>query len=907
MNQISILYIEDNAADFRLIKEFLKETKRSAFNLVLAGTLKDGIEQIQKNNFDIILLDLNLPDSVGFQTFKKVFSCCKGIPLVLVTGDKDEDLSLKLITEGAQDYISKNNMNAFLIEKTIQYAIERNKSEQELRKSEEKYRYLIDNMNEGVFIADVKGKITFANIALARIHGFENPDNLLNISFIDFVDPSMRDEMEQNFKIEIQTGEILPIQFFSIIKSDGSLVYVQVQPNLIYEGKEIVGTMGIMQDITERKQAQKELMESENKFRSYIDRAPGGIFIIDNTGKYIELNKPAYQRIGYTEEELKKLHISDLLAEESLDEGLQHFERLMTTGSASADLWHKHKNGSKVCLTIDAVKLTNTRFLGFARDITSRKIIEAELKQSEAQFRKIFEESPIGMIMSDNTLQFTQINSSFADMLGYSKKELLQMNFKDFTHPDRLTQDKENVSKLIKGEITEYKTEKRYIKKSGEFIWGALTLTRITDAKGNFQFNIGMIEDITYRKSIQIKLEQMVESRTKELSQVNEQLQIQLEKEKEQETILAYSENLNRTTINAINDLIVIFDNTLTVLMVNKETSVLFSQTKDLKNKNVIGQKLEIVLPIINKKYSHQINNVFETATDFRFEDKTDRFGGVMKFFEIKLFPIQVDNKVERIVLFARDITKIKIVEEEILHNLQKERELNELKSRFISIISHEFRTPLAGIQSSIELIEKYNNKLEKAKKEEIFHTIYKSIKHTITLLDNISIIGKEQSGRLKISLNQCNIDELCKISVNDVCAKYKKEANIHADIVPNIHPTIDEELMRQVLVNLLSNAVKYSAPQQQVDLTVRSDDNHLVIIIKDKGIGIPENDLKYIFDSFHRASNVEKIKGTGLGLTIVKQCVELHKGTIQINSKLNEGTETIVKIPLTADVLIWK
>ena len=901
MNQISILYIEDNAADFRLIKEFLKETKRSAFNLVLAGTLKDGIEQIQKNNFDIILLDLNLPDSVGFQTFKKVFSCCKGIPLVLVTGDKDEDLSLKLITEGAQDYISKNNMNAFLIEKTIQYAIERNKSEQELRKSEEKYRYLIDNMNEGVFIADVKGKITFANIALARIHGFENPDNLLNISFIDFVDPSMRDEMEQNFKIEIQTGEILPIQFFSIIKSDGSLVYVQVQPNLIYEGKEIVGTMGIMQDITERKQAQKELMESENKFRSYIDRAPGGIFIIDNTGKYIELNKPAYQRIGYTEEELKKLHISDLLAEESLDEGLQHFERLMTTGSASADLWHKHKNGSKVCLTIDAVKLTNTRFLGFARDITSRKIIEAELKQSEAQFRKIFEESPIGMIMSDNTLQFTQINSSFADMLGYSKKELLQMNFKDFTHPDRLTQDKENVSKLIKGEITEYKTEKRYIKKSGEFIWGALTLTRITDAKGNFQFNIGMIEDITYRKSIQIKLEQMVESRTKELSQVNEQLQIQLEKEKEQETILAYSENLNRTTINAINDLIVIFDNTLTVLMVNKETSVLFSQTKDLKNKNVIGQKLEIVLPIINKKYSHQINNVFETATDFRFEDKTDRFGGVMKFFEIKLFPIQVDNKVERIVLFARDITKIKIVEEEILHNLQKERELNELKSRFISIISHEFRTPLAGIQSSIELIEKYNNKLEKAKKEEIFHTIYKSIKHTITLLDNISIIGKEQSGRLKISLNQC------KISVNDVCAKYKKEANIHADIVPNIHPTIDEELMRQVLVNLLSNAVKYSAPQQQVDLTVRSDDNHLVIIIKDKGIGIPENDLKYIFDSFHRASNVEKIKGTGLGLTIVKQCVELHKGTIQINSKLNEGTETIVKIPLTADVLIWK
>ena len=905
MNQISILYIEDNAADVRLIKELLKEIKRSAYNLFSAGTLKDGIEQIKKNNFDIILLDLNLPDSIGFQTFSNIHNCCNGIPLVLVTGDKDEDLSLKLITEGAQDYISKNNMNAILIEKTIQYAIERNKSEQELRKSEEKYRYLIDNMNEGVFIADKKGKITFANMALARIHGFDSPDKMLNKSFIDFVDTSMRDELEQSYKTEIQSGEILPIRFFSIIKTDGSKGYVQVQPHLIYEGEKIVGTMGIMQDITERKQAQKELMESEKKFRSYIDRAPSGIFIIDNTGKYIELNKPAYQKIGYTEEEFKKSHISDMLAEESVNDGLQHFEHLIKTGSASADLWHKHKDGSKLCLTIDAVKLTDNSFLGFARDITPKKIVEAELKQSEEKFRKIFEESPIGMIMSDNTLQFTQINSSFADMLGYSKKELLQMKFKDFTHPEHLEQDIENVSKLINGEITKYKTEKRYIKKTGEIIWGALTLTKITDSKGNFQFNIGMIEDITYRKSIQIKLEQMVESRTKELSKVNSQLQIQLEKEKEQESFLSYSESLNRTTINAINDYILIFDKSLTVLMANNAALNLFSKTKDLKNTNIIGQNIEIILPVINKKYAPKIKKVFETTTEIKFEGSTDRFEGVMKFFEITLSPIQVENKVERIVLFARDISKIKKVEEEILQNLEKERELNELKSRFISIISHEFRTPLAGIQSSIELIEKYNEKLEKTKKEEIFHTIYKSIKHTITLLDNISIIGKEQSGRLKVSLSLCDIEGLCKISISDVCAKYKKEANIHMDIAQNINTTIDEELMRQVLVNLLSNAVKYSAPQQQVDLIAQIENNQLKIIVKDKGIGIPENDLKYIFDAFHRASNAEKIKGTGLGLTIVKQCVELHKGIIQINSKLNEGTEVIVKIPLNADVNI--
>jgi PAS domain S-box-containing protein len=140
--------------------------------------------------------------------------------------------------------------------------------------------------------------------------------------------------------------------------------------------------------ITEHKQAEAALRESEEKFRNYIERAPDGVFILDDTGRYLEANKSACQLVGYFREEIEKISIHDLLAEESLEDGLAHFNKLMETGAAVSDLWHKHKHGSKPCLTVNAVKLSETRILGFCKDITERKKAEENLKETLESLRK---------------------------------------------------------------------------------------------------------------------------------------------------------------------------------------------------------------------------------------------------------------------------------------------------------------------------------------------------------------------------------------------------------------------------------------------------------------------------------------------------------------------------------------
>lgn len=143
----------------------------------------------------------------------------------------------------------------------------------------------------------------------------------------------------------------------------------------------------LQQEITQRKRSEESLRVSEERFRTYVERAPDGVFIVDDTGRYLEANKSASRIIGYSEEELEKMSLRDLLAEESLEEGVAHFNKLMETGAAESDLWHKHKNGSKRCLTVNAIKLSETRVLGFVKDITDRKQAEEQLKDTLESLR----------------------------------------------------------------------------------------------------------------------------------------------------------------------------------------------------------------------------------------------------------------------------------------------------------------------------------------------------------------------------------------------------------------------------------------------------------------------------------------------------------------------------------------
>ncbi len=167
-------------------------------------------------------------------------------------------------------------------------------------------------------------------------------------------------------------------------------------------------------------------------------------------------------------------------------------------------------------------------------------------------------------------------------------------------------------------------------------------------------------------------------------------------------------------------------------------------------------------------------------------------------------------------------------------------------------------------------------------------------------LLDDLSIIGKQESGKLELNIAECDLKLVCMQSIDDTLATYGGDVS---RIEFTIHPElkfvyVDKSLLRHILNNVLSNAIKYSEANEPVIFDVDLNNKNIVFTIKDNGRGIPEKDLKFIFEPFQRASNVQLIKGTGLGLAIVKRCVEIHNGNIKLISKLNKGTTVVIKIP---------
>ncbi len=254
------------------------------------------------------------------------------------------------------------------------------------------------------------------------------------------------------------------------------------------------------------------------------------------------------------------------------------------------------------------------------------------------------------------------------------------------------------------------------------------------------------------------------------------------------------------------------------------------------------------------------------------------------------------------VILAVHDITPRKRAEQELLASLQREKELNELKSRFVSTVSHEFRTPLSTILSSAELLRLYPDKLDDNEKLNLLTGVEDATKRMRRLLDEVLTLGRAESGVLQLRPTQLALSELCSKVVHDFCiGEGKQHTIVLEDRFDRDTAELDENLLRHILNNLLANAIKYSAPGTTVRLSVERVDGNVHLTVEDSGIGIPPEDQPRLFESFHRASNVQNRQGTGLGLAIVKKSVELHGGSIKFDSKVDAGTRFYVTLPLRA------
>jgi signal transduction histidine kinase len=250
--------------------------------------------------------------------------------------------------------------------------------------------------------------------------------------------------------------------------------------------------------------------------------------------------------------------------------------------------------------------------------------------------------------------------------------------------------------------------------------------------------------------------------------------------------------------------------------------------------------------------------------------------------------------------------TKRKRTETSNLQALEKEREFSELRSRFITTASHEFRTPLSIVMTSAELLERMGKGCPEERRISYLHKIREAVRSMTRILTDLLTIGQAKADQLEFNPTQIEVKSFCAAILSDLQLSATSSPSVQFDVIGDRTTVFwDADLITLIVTNLLSNALKYSPNRTPIELTVQcpasSDDQTVIICLQDYGIGIPPEDLPRLFESFHRAKNVDTIAGVGLGLAIVQQCVKRHHGDITIHSEIKRGTIVTVTLPIDA------
>lgn len=257
------------------------------------------------------------------------------------------------------------------------------------------------------------------------------------------------------------------------------------------------------------------------------------------------------------------------------------------------------------------------------------------------------------------------------------------------------------------------------------------------------------------------------------------------------------------------------------------------------------------------------------------------------------------------VIVFALDITDRKRAETELFHALRKERELSQLKTSFVSLVSHEFRTPLEIILSSGEILERYHDRLGHEQRARQLRAITTSVRRMAHMMNEVLLLGRFDAGRMEFQPAPVDLPAFCQRIADDIGAATDRRCPIILDLIGDLSGAAgDEALLGHIFTNLLSNAVKYSPPAAPVHFRLHRKDHEAVFRVEDRGLGIPTTDRARLFSAFHRGSNVGQAPGSGLGLVIVRRCTDLHQGFLHFESSEGMGTTFEVRIPLWPNLL---
>ncbi len=547
------------------------------------------------------------------------------------------------------------------------------------------------------------------------------------------------------------------------------------------------------------------------------------------------------------------------------------------------DLQCQRKDGSSFPVEISLNYFENeddTLVMALLTDITERKKADSDLSKTLKEFAdyKIALDEAAIVAITDQKGIIMHANDNFCKISKYSREELIGQDHRIVNSGHHSKEFIRNLwTTIANGKV--WKGELKNKAKDGTTYWVDTTIIPFLNEEGKPYQYVAIRADITERKlmderilQINNELEQRVEDRTEALR----------ESEKLYSTI---ARNFPNGTIS-------VFDQELRYVFVEgKELYKIGVTSKDLIGTNYLDR-----LPKdIGANIKTHLFNVFKgISTSFEFEYRNNHY-------ILNAVPMP-DNKgiTRQILVVEQNVTKQKKAENEIRKSLEKEKELNELKSRFVSMASHEFRTPLSTILSSVSLVQKYDSPENEDKREKHIIRIKSAVNNLTGILNDFLSLDKLETGKVENNPVEFDVVKFAEEMTEEMQAVAKKgQSVIYKHSGKNTIVVADKHILKNILHNLLSNASKYSGEGTEVSFNTFSDKTKLKIEIRDNGIGIPEEEKQHMFERFFRAKNAVNIGGTGLGLNIVKKYTELLNGEIGFESKAGEGTTFTLIIPL--------
>ena len=539
----------------------------------------------------------------------------------------------------------------------------------------------------------------------------------------------------------------------------------------------------------------------------------------------------------------------------------------------------------------DAPLLTVT-----VRDLTAQRASEEALRSERARLKATLEVAIDCIVTIDTKGLVLDWNPAAERTFGWSREEAMGREMAELIIPHELrSRHRQGLQRAVgnsDNRIIGQRVELSALHRDGHTFPVELAINRVET--GGVPIFTGFIRDITKRRSAEAEILALNADLERRVEEAVSELRLQTVQLRESTQAL---ERFKAVT-DATSDMVCI--TTLDAKMIYMNPSG--KEIIGFGDEDITGMSYhEFATPEFIAQSEH---GGFQTAMEHGFweADVTmkHRSGRVVPLSFVGIGIRSADGTPIHFGGIARDITARLEMEQQLRDSLDQERSINQMKTNFVNLVSHEFRTPLGVIMSSTEILSKYFERLPVELRQEHLNDVLEATRRMGALMEEVLLLARADAGRLDCKPELLELADFCHVLAEDVSAGTAQKCPIELTVESSeASAKGDPALLRHIFTNLLSNAVKYSPAGVPVRFTATRIGNEAVLEVIDSGMGIPEADMQLLFTAFHRGNNVSETAGTGLGLVIVKRCVELHGGTIEVRSVVGKGSTFSVRLPL--------